>query len=241
MKNFQYVAYLMFLVLCYPTLAAIGEKLPIPGRLIPKNTYKISNLPDFDSFQDYSARTYLPVVRLELMDGTFVCSGSVISDDYVLTAAHCLMQYDKFLPGMDTKIRIVARNTTPGRPGVVITATPAALNNRADYGLIVGDFKKITHLKIHTSVNLGEVLNGVAGLCGYPWGAELVCYITNAPFSKYNEHLITTGVLFPGMSGGPVFDGLTEEVFAVNKAVAGNAAIVAPLIGLWESFGIHVK
>lgn len=209
------------------------------GSLGPEMIYKTPNMPDFNDQQDYSRNKYQALVRLETKKGGFFCSGTVISDDYVLTAAHCLMK-GGFVSGMTKEDINVISLPMMGETSMVV-AKAAAINNRADYGLIRGNFKEFTKMKILYKPDMFAYLVGPNLTCGFPWGAENVCYTAGGSLRPYLQHLITDGILYPGMSGGPAVDIGANAVFAVNTAMTeGGGIIISPLIGLFETLGVKV-
>lgn len=200
-----------------------------------KMIYTTKDMPSYSEDQDFSKKQYSPLVRLESKSGEFFCSGTVISDDYVLTAAHCLMDHGAFFPGMTTA-DIHVRGDGQLIPN---TAKAAALNQRADYALIKGDFRLYTKGKILLHpLDLVRV-SPLVVTCGFPWGAEATCYQARG-LTIYFEHLIGGGPMFPGMSGGPVVDVMTGVIFAVNSAVTGGAIIVSSVVGLFETLNVTV-
>lgn len=205
----------------------------------PRMIYNNGPMPDFNENQDYTDKQFISLVRLETADGKFFCSGAVISDDYVLTAAHCLMD-NSLVPGINKKVILIKSIVNPDGSQKQVKALAAGLNNRADYGLVKGNFKEFTKVKILVKPNMFRELVGPMVTCGFPWGAEDICYATGEGFSIYYEHFITHGRLYPGMSGGPVLDLATKNVFAINTAVADGGIILSPLIGLFETLGVRV-
>lgn len=198
-----------------------------------ENVYTTPNMPDYDATKEYPQASFGAMVRLEV-DGQFLCSGTVISDDYVLTAAHCLMR-SGFNPGLRTeKITIRAEGQLIPNIGYA-----AALNQRADYGLIRGNFvlnnKARLSYKPRTILDVGPVVMS----CGFPWGAEDTCYRAYN-LQPFYATIAAVGVMFPGMSGGPVIDVLSGRIFAVNSGLTPNAVIFAPLVGLFESLNVKV-
>lgn len=205
----------------------------------PRLIYRTSDLPTFNEVQDYRLNTYLSMVRLENKEHGFFCSGAVISDDYVLTAAHCLMEEGVF-PDMNREEINVVSIPTPTGATKTIAAHAAALNNRADYALIKGDFREFTKIKILAKPNMTNQLKGPIVTCGFPWGAESVCYNTGGVLVPYFERYRLEGRLYPGMSGGPVIDMVTGSVLAVNTAVMDGGIAISPLIGLFQTLGVQV-
>lgn len=161
-------------------------------------------LPVYKEQQDYSVNTYYPIVRLETKDGHFFCSGTVISDDYVLTAAHCLMK-NSFIPKMnDEEIKVIGFKTnndgrlpaTDSGTGTTVKGQAAGLNNRADYALIKGDFKEFTKSRLLHHPNMFSFIVGPVVTCGYPWGAELTCYTTYGPPQTAYDSIAVGGRLY---------------------------------------------
>lgn len=197
------------------------------------NTYVIDNLPDYDTTQ-ITVGTGSPLVSIRNGKGHISCSGTVITDDYILTAAHCLMDHDSFSPGLSKdEIYIMDAtevNTSSGRA--------AALNQRSDVALIKGNFKQFAKAKLMLKAQDLLEMQGPFVTCGFPRGEKATC-LPAANFRLYGDFLLGSGLMFFCMSGGPAVDMSTGTVFAVNSAVT-DGIIVAPVVGLFQMFNIKV-
>lgn len=200
-----------------------------------RNTYTIKDLPDYNVNQDFTDKGPSPVVELKNAEGQTFCSGTVISDDYVLTAAHCLMDHDSLIPGIN-KNTITIRDS---RELAISSGVAAGLNQRSDVGLVKGDFRAFTKAKIMIRAYQLPQFTGPTLSCGFPRGETLSCFPVG-PLSLYYDATSAPGIMFFGMSGGPVIDVPTMTVIAVNTAVANGVGIYSPIVGLFDMFQIKI-
>lgn len=164
----------------------------------------------------------------------FVCSGVVIGSNYVLTAAHCLADS---AGNLTTKTLYVS----DVNDGNKVKSKAAALFWRQDLGIIQGDFSKYKSADIFND-NLG-ITEGPLVQCGFPGGNKNYTCVMSKAIKPDGFLIATTAEMFPGMSGGPVVDLLTNKVVGVNsRALSLSAPAVseyAPTIGVLGYFKIE--
>lgn len=196
--------------------------------LIAANVYMLSTKKDaLAQKRDY-------IVRLVSETGDTFCTGTVISDHTIVTAAHCIV--------VETSFGEMLRSTTIGirnddNKDLGVIAMPASASVQMDTATLTGNFKAFKHANYITDVTkLMQVATPGAKLkaCGYPLGGKLYC--TTLLFKDIAVFQWSTkGALIPGMSGGPVF---TEDivgnqtVVATNAAQFDNLALVSPIYNL---------
>lgn len=176
---------------------------------------------------DYPSHNYL--IRLGDNQYSFFCSGAVISRDYALTAAHCVV--DRF--GLiDTKtLHIYSEdNHFTGY------ATAVSLDKSRDLALIRGDFSKHSSIRVDWQGSLQTYLTETSIYsCGFPSGETNYCSKLDYSGNMFFQMSFKNGQLYRGQSGGPVvvyrdFD--TPVLIGVNSAVSFNSLLVAPVVGM---------
>jgi hypothetical protein len=195
------------------------------------------NLPDFKEpdLTQNSTLKWDPIIRLQdFEDRKFHCTATVVSDNYAVTAGHCVVDEDGRLMKKTTFEVYDVKITDTG-----IQATAAGTEERGDYGLITGDFRQFKKIQMNTSVvGIESRLEHDFILCGYPYGDVLLCKEFHV---KQNSYFMIrgNGILYPGMSGGPLLDKNTGEVVGVNSSVNDPGIDIAPLMGVLPHFGIR--
>lgn len=180
--------------------------------------------------------TYLeedPVVRL---GSAFNCSGVVVSDKYVLTAAHCVDSLNQMIAVSTAKDVYIGSGEVVG------------IFDKQDVALIQIDIdNKIRPAKVDfTGKVCATGLPTPVIYCGFPQGQlEQLCSVGviegNSLFMRTGQ-----GIIYEGMSGGPVATPDPNEkekwiVCGVNSAVTLNGTLVGPVVGLPKVFNLEVE
>lgn len=170
-----------------------------------------------------------PIVRLVSSTGATYCTGTVVSDSVILTAAHCVVE--------ETPIGPMLRAPSIGIRGddnadLKVLAYPLSVSPQLDQARLTGNFSTFQHTPYISDITrLLKIArkDQVFKACGYALGGPLQC---NTLLFKdiYTFMWSTKGVLIPGMSGGPVFFG--DSQVAINCAMDGNEAIVSPIYNI---------
>lgn len=172
------------------------------------------------------------LIRLS-RDGYFFCSGVVIDGTYALTATHCLTSTLGFMEKEDVEIdNDIGMNT-----GVM--AKPVAIDKLRDIALIKGNFVDFQSVPVDFSGSTQQAFGGYLLSCGFPSGGQRYCSLLIAD-GNYNFQVTAHGgIIYKGMSGGPIVDLKSKMVMGVNSAVNGEKIIIAPVVGAAEIFGIE--
>jgi hypothetical protein len=127
-----------------------------------------------------------------------------------------------------------------GNPSFV-WALPLAANGRADVGVITGDFRSFTQSAIETNAaKVYDAFTDKVTACGFAWGGSLSRFKMSKLGKYFFYYTATDGSLYPGMSGGPVFN-KDGKVVGVNSAVSENANVLAPIVELESMLRIKLN
>lgn len=218
---------LLTLGCAYLALGIVANLSELPGPGVPSIQVP-AQMPQLVPSLNYDYTR--SIVRLSV-NGEFFCSGVVIGRNYLLTASHCLVDENGVL-----KNEVVTVEGDNGR--VVTIGRPVGVNLRMDWGLIHGDFTSIPGAHVMSTDLTNET---EFRACGFPQGNHQV-YCAKLEANGNDLFLLKTkGLVWPGMSGGPVFD-KNGTVVALNirgydLSDKGGSGI-SPTIGILANFHI---
>jgi len=171
-----------------------------------------------------------------------ICSGSVIAPQVVLTAGHCVVEFDGW-----TVRAPYASNQTAKATGAATYDYKSTANtvdpNAHDVALIflatpikLASYPKIAAAKLANGssiVNLGRIKDGVASSSQvYTSGAIKV---SDGAQYGYPYDYLASEVIQSGDSGGPDFAAGTHTIVAVNSGAGGGTEVLArvDLVASW--------
>lgn len=125
------------------------------------------------------------------------CSAVVISDQYALTAGHCIIDENA-----EMKTDIIVFND---RAEEITKCDAAGYENRPDLGLLRGDFSMFNQVPVRSGDTFLQATSGQIMACGYPHGSKKAFCETYQLSQIDGFSMAGTSVFIPGMSGGAVF------------------------------------
>lgn len=186
----------------------------------------------------YDETLHNPLIRIVAKDKKgneiSVCSAFVISNEYALTAGHCVINDKSKLMKED----FIVYNDK-GEETTIVKA--AGFIFRPDLGILRGDFSSFNQVPVaHDEINI-KMVRGSFLSCGFPQGSkQIFCY----PFELSYVgafYYRGSGILIPGMSGGLVIDLPSGMIIGVNVAAEDSRinCHIASLVGFTGAFGIE--
>lgn len=162
------------------------------------------------------------LVRLLDANKKFSCSGSVISKNQVLTAAHCVSS-SAFIQSSEDY-------------SVIIPVTGMRAYNRMDIAILIADVAKFQHENV--VVSPGSILSThFKKACGFPLGGELYCRNFTTTVREVFQFKCDVDA-YPGMSGGPVYSRVSGDIIGVISAVTEDGQTLwTPTTELWNLLG----
>lgn len=169
------------------------------------------------------------IVRLyDIATGRFFCSGAVISDHLIVSAAHCMYGHSE---------GIEVRNKDGKFTGAWVM--DYRFKDISDQAVLIGNFTMFEHLPIVTDPAhiLYAFRHANLKVCGFPYAGPLFC--SEVHFKQiYVFQIMTDGGAWPGMSGGPVFDEDTGYIIGVTTAMSPEGMILSPTVNLFYNLGL---
>lgn len=193
------------------------------------NSYKRFDIPITTEtiFVNHTEKPFFPLVRL-YYEGSFMCSGVVVSDTLVLTAAHCVVSPSQTMPDEGIVVSDIFEQ-------YFVPTVVAYYDKLRDVAILYGDFRFFQAAKVDWSGEFQEDLkNADIVTCGFPGGDVLYCSKIKYATNFYFKMLFSGGQLYKGMSGGPVLIDVNGEkvVIGVNSAVYLTYTIIGPIVGI---------
>lgn len=173
-----------------------------------------------------------PTVRISV-NGAFTCTGFVVSQIYIVTAAHCVEELHQVVQIHDSSKEIFILGEVVG----IYDPMDQALI-RASIGNRIAPFKAD-----FTGQLLSKATTQVI-TCGFPGGQPNV--LCNAGLLSGSRFFMRTGsgALYKGMSGGPVLVLDEKEnvvVIGINSAVDSKGIIIGPLISFSHNMEVPIE
>lgn len=160
------------------------------------------------------------------------CSAFVITDDYALSALHCMTHP---LVLMTRQIPVYKPNSNEIAQ---IARVKFPIIKDIDMALIKGDFSHYDKFNYNDQViNLDE--KNIYSSCGFPFGSKNLVCNPISPYENYHEVYKAKGFIIFGMSGGPVINLTKNLVVGVNVGLADGFVAFAPIISLNALFGLE--